>query len=571
MTRSQEALTTGVDLLLATLHQSGVNQVVLSPGSRSTPLAIVLGQMQDAGKISLFIDVDERSAAFFALGIAKATSEPVLLVCTSGTAAANYYPAICEAFISKVPLIVLTADRPPELQEIGAPQTINQVELYGKQVKHFYQLPVPEPDTIQEARRYLPYICQKAVHTALSHPSGPVHLNLPLRKPLMPETVDHERSGDGPIENLRPDLTLNPQAKEALATKLAEKRGLIVAGPTNSGNQNAAEIARFAEQMNWPVIADPLSGLRGSSNAISTGDWLFKVSPTLPADFQPEVILRTGSTLVSAPISSWLKTRSARVIYLDADYEWDDAALSTATVISAPAAILSTLSLRPADRGWLQRWLKLNDVITSAIQESNDEPPLTAPEMIKTFSQVLQPGTTMFVSNSMAVREMDAYFAPVKSGVQVLGNRGANGIDGINSTALGVASTRSSSYLYTGELAFFHDLNGLMMARQNHLNLKIIIQNNNGGGIFSLLPQAEEKGQFEKVFGTPLNLNIHAVARLYDADYQRVTSSQALAAALLKPQSGLVLIEVPTSRATIAAQWAEMTARVAEKIRGLLK
>lgn len=571
MQTSQQALTKSVETLLVSLRQSGIRQVVLSPGSRSTPVAILLGKLQDQGKLSLYVDVDERSAAFFALGIAKSTAKPVLLVCTSGTAAANYYPAICEAFISKVPLLILTTDRPPELQAIGAPQTIDQVGMYGTHVKNFYQLPVPEAPLTQSSLDYMAYLGQKAVYQAVVHPEGPVHLNLPLRKPLMPAVTGEDYTHIRAVETLSVDEEVDAALTRRLTNLFSGKKGLIIAGPTNNGQQNQAELASFAQQMNWIIIADPLSGLRGTPNALTTGDWIFKTLTQLPAGFQPEIILRTGATLVSAAITDWLKTQSVPVVYMDPDYEWADSSMSTSMVVPVSAAGLAKLNPSPTTSAWRHQWQALDQQIKSAIQSELNGSTLTEFNVAVLLGDCLPSDATLFVSNSLPVRELDAYFSPKDKVIQVLANRGANGIDGLNSTALGVAANRAKTYLYTGDLAFFHDLTGLMMASQYHLDLTVIVQNNNGGGIFSLLPQAEERSQFEKVFGTPLNLNIQAVASLYNADYQRVTTSSALKQVLKKQPSGLTIVEVPTNRATISTDWKRMTQLIKTKIEALFK
>lgn len=572
MENSQEALTQDVKTLLIALRQSGVRKVVLSTGSRSTPIAILLGRLQDKGAISLYVDVDERSAGFFALGMAKVHAEPVLLVCTSGTAAANYYPAICEAFASKVPLIILTADRPPELQEIGAPQTMNQNDMYGHQVKQSYQLPLPETDSQLTQRAYIAYIVQKAVSEARDHPAGPVHLNWPLRKPLMPILTPTEPSKTRLITPVKPTPTFDEATRRYLTTLFSGKKGLIVAGPANHYSAKDCEaVIAFARQMKWVVIADPLSGLRGYPGVISSGDWLFRVLPKLPAVLQPEVILRMGGTLVSAAVLKWLAVGSTPIVYLDADYQWRDATLCTTTVIPASAAdLLPLLQAKPAKEAWVKKWHKLDQQIVAAIQ-TDLAAPLTTGSIAAALSNRLPADAAIFVSNSMPIREMDDYFSPRKPGIRVFCNRGVNGIDGVNSTALGMAAGRHANYLYIGDLAFFHDLTGLMMAKQYHLDLTVVIQNNNGGGIFSLLPQAAEKGQFEKVFGTPLNLNIKAIADLYGATYQRITNIDELNRGLREPQPGLTLLEVPGSRQAILVEQAETIQRIKASLAVFLK
>ncbi len=568
----QKVLTNRVSGLLASLRHSGIKQVVLSPGSRSTPVAILLGKMQDEGQIKLYVDVDERSAAFFGLGIAKASGQPVLLVCTSGTAAANYYPAIWEADSTNVPLVVLTTDRPPELQEIGTPQTLDQPRMYSTAVKGFYQLPSPSAGDGNAELAYTDYIVQKAVDQACQHPCGPVHLNLPLRKPLMP---DVDQAVSLPEQNilqtkLTPVLTL--AAKQHLTRLFAGKKGLIVAGPVQDGHQNAAEIAEFSEQMNWPILADPLSGLRGYSHALSTGDQLFKAWDKLPADFQPEVIVRTGATLVSASMINWLANKSAPVVYLDADRSWKDHSLSTTErIAAAPAQIFPQLSeLKPAVSQWFERWNKLSQTIRETLESTTSLQPLNEPGVASVISKNLPADATLFVSNSMPIRDIDVQFDPQMTGTKVLCNRGADGIDGVNSTALGVASQLQNNYLYIGDLAFFHDLTGLMMARKYDLDLTVIVQNNDGGGIFSILPQYQEKTQFEKVFGTPLDLKISAIADMYDATYYKATTAGKLADVIRQQPHGLTIVEVVVPRQAVPEQQDHLKAAVADRLQEFL-
>lgn len=550
MTIGENYLTQQLTPFLETFLQNGITEVVLSPGSRSTPVAILLGKLADLKRLTLHVDVDERSAAFMALGIAKTKKQAVLLVCTSGTAAANYYPAICEAWASNVPLLILTTDRPPELQQVGAPQTLTQERLYGQQVKAFYQLPTPQATLPAKAQKYFNYIAQKAVQSALQAPQGPVHLNLPLRKPLLPATTQE-------LPTIQPFVTqqwqgqvASPQLIQQVQDLLRNKKGLIIAGPQVGTQQDSASVLEFAHTMNWPIIADPLSCLRGQDSVLNTGDWLFQQAAVWPEDLQPEVIIRWGATPVSAALSDWLAKTTIPVVYLDANRAQLDHTLNTTIAIAlAPQQLLPALQLPPSPRTWLAKWQQLDEqlhqVLTQVVSSSTT---LTEPQIAWTLGQNLPANSTLFVSNSMPIREIDDYFAPTKPQL-VLANRGANGIDGINSTALGMASQRTkNSYLYIGDLAFFHDLTGLMMARQEQLQLTIIVQNNQGGGIFSFLPQAQEPTQFEKVFGTPLNYQIADVAQLFGGQYYHVQKQSELAQLLAQEHAGLTIIEVTTQR-----------------------
>lgn len=568
----QEVLTDRVSDLIETLHHSGIDQVVLSPGSRSTPVAIWLGKLQDEGKIELYVDVDERSAAFFGLGIAKMSGKPVLLVCTSGTAAANYYPAIWEAKSSNIPLVVLTTDRPPELQEIGAPQTLDQTKMYSSAVKSFYQLPTPSANGSPADLSYTAYISQKAVSEAMRHPRGPVHINLPLRKPLMPNvdqipTMQQQETWQTQLKPM-----LSEAAKKHLTQLFAGKKGIIIAGPVQDGGRNVQAIANFSQQMGWPLLADPLSGLRGYPNVVTTADQVFKVLLKLPSWLQPDIILRTGATLVSASMTNWLETKSAPVVYLDADRSWLDYTLSTTECIAAsPDQILPQLTdIRGAPSGWSHSWSRLGAVIRETLRVERKREPLTEPTVAAVFSENLPQDSTLFVSNSMPIRDIDMQFDPRNIGIKVLCNRGANGIDGVNSTALGVATQNKSNYLYIGDLAFFHDLTGLMMVQPYQLNLTVVVQNNNGGGIFSTLPQYQERTQFEKVFGTPLNLNIAAIADLYNARYEKANNSFKLAKILAEKPQGLTIIEVQVMRGDVPNEQNRLQEKVAQKVQEFL-
>lgn len=549
----QSALTKQVLTILQTIYTQGVTQVVLSPGSRSTPVAILLGKMQDQGLIDLYVDVDERSAAFFALGLAKTKLQPVLLVCTSGTAAANYYPAICEANASHIPLIVLTTDRPPELQDIGAPQTLNQTNFYYQQVKHSWNLPTIDSPNQETEIKYSQYLVQKAIQCAVSSPCGPVHLNLPLRKPLMPNLNVHFEPVV-PHNPIKIHNELTSAAFQELQQQLTGKRGLILAGPQVGINSYQDELIEFAKAMNWPLIADSLSNLRDYPQTITTGKWIFQFYQFLPLSMQPEVILRTGGTLVSAEIAAWLKQVQLPIVYLDADHAQLDDTLATTLALNAnPATVLPQLKLNPSQPQWLKSWQQLDQNIQVFLQQTVHTTALTEPQIAWTLGQNLPKTAQLFVSNSMPIREIEAYFGHPQANVHVYCNRGVNGIDGVNSTALGMAAAHNQkpAYLYIGDLTFFHDLTGLMLSNNYSLNLTILLQNNNGGGIFSFLPQSQAVDQFEKVFGTPQNLNIKALAQFYQARYYKCTDCQTLQDLIQQIPQGLTIVELPTKRSQL--------------------
>lgn len=544
-----QTLTNQVTNILNALLTQGVRDAVLAPGSRSTPIALGLAQLARENKINLYVDVDERSAAFFALGISKTTSKPVLLLCTSGTAAANFYPAVCEAFSSHIPLIVLTTDRPPELTRIGAPQALDQNCFYGHQVKKFYQLPLAS-DNFDECQ-YTNFIVQRCIIHATSHPFGPVHLNLPLRKPLMPRLPLSFMKTSKKLTRSKIKTSLAATDLADLSAAFSDKRGLIIMGPKeDQTNHNA--LLRWAENAGWPILADPLSQLRGidSKNIISAYDILLKTQLPLLNDLKPDVIIRGGGTFVSANLGAWMKRLNVPNYYLDPNYELNDYTETLTNVLPLSVDCFFESCPCPAPRrGWLNKWSQLQKEIKKGLANLNSKNHLDEPAIPQLLEHILPVETHLFISNSMPIRDIDSYFIPQKKFRYLYCNRGANGIDGIISSALGMSSQFKNNLLLIGDLAFFHDMNGLMMAERYHLQLRIIVINNNGGGIFSFLPQAGST-DFETIFGTPQGLEIRQVAQLYHAKYIKTDSTIALADILQQPLHGLEIIEIPTNRTT---------------------
>lgn len=562
--KNTQILTNQVTNILNALLIQGVHDAVLAPGSRSTPLALGLAQLAREHKINLYVDVDERSAAFFALGISKTTAKPVLLLCTSGTAAANFYPAICEAFSSHIPLIVLTTDRPPELTKIGAPQALDQNRFYGHQVKKFVQLPLAS-DNLNE-RQYTNFMVQRSVIQATSVPRGPVHLNLPLRKPLMPQLPLSfmEQPKKLVCSEMKPSL---PTAEiTALSTAFSDKRGLIIMGPDETQTDYTA-LLHWAEKAKWPILADPLSQLRGydSKCIISTYDILLKTQLSLLDDLKPDVIIRSGGTFVSAALGTWLKQIDVPVYYLDPNSELNDYTETLTNILPLPTSSFFELCPYPAPKSdWLSKWNRIQKTIKKNLAATNSDH-LVEPLIPQMLEHYLPVKAHLFISNSMPIRDIDSYFLPQKSFHYLYCNRGANGIDGIISSALGMSSKFQNNVLLTGDLAFFHDMNGLMMAERYHLQLRVIVINNNGGGIFSFLPQANTT-DFENVFGTPQNLALDLVAQLFHAEYIKVQNITDCVQALQKPLHGLEIIEIPTDRTTNVSVHKAMLQAIAQKL-----
>ncbi|MBA9029042.1 2-succinyl-5-enolpyruvyl-6-hydroxy-3-cyclohexene-1-carboxylic-acid synthase [Peribacillus huizhouensis] len=551
----RDTLTAYVAAFVDELARNQINDVVVSPGSRSTPLALLLAEHPE---IKIHINVDERSAAFFALGLAKAMKKPVAMLCTSGTATANYYPAIVEAFYSRVPLIVLTADRPHELRDVGAPQTINQIGMYGNHVKWFVEMALPESS--MSMIRYARTICARAVATAANEPAGPVHLNFPLREPLIPNLAEAEkyRQEKQATVAIEPGaLTLSTNQLAAIAKEIGQaKRGLIICGDLKNNGMKEA-VTELGETLGFPILADPLSQLRSGqhsfSNVIDCYDTFLRDEQVIEA-FHPDVILRFGAMPVSKPLLLWLKKQQAQYFVIDGGAGFrDPSGLATHMVYSEEEKFCRDLVERlhkNLDQGWLQRWVKVNEATKHALRSIANEEELDEGKLFYHLNELMPEHSHLFVGNSMPIRDLDTFFFSNNKNVEIYANRGANGIDGIVSTALGVSTVKEKTVLVIGDLSFFHDMNGLLAGKLQGQNLTILVINNDGGGIFSFLSQASEKEYFEVLFGTPHGLDFSHSAQLYNATYQKIQNwdefSEVFTASFSIP--GLKIIEIPTNR-----------------------
>jgi 2-succinyl-5-enolpyruvyl-6-hydroxy-3-cyclohexene-1-carboxylate synthase len=566
MTQVQFATHAAVGAFVDELARCGIHHACVCPGSRSTPLAMLLA---DHPAFKVWMHLDERSAAFFALGFAKAQRLPVVLVCTSGTAAANFMPAVVEAHYARVPLIVLTADRPPELRDIGAPQAIDQLRLYGSHAKWFVEMALPE--AAPEALCYVRTVASRAVSESLADPAGPVHLNFPFREPLVPlpadpPIADAARPDNRPYADVKPGLRrADPSTVRALAADLSSiERGLIVCGPQTDPAFPAA-VARLAAALGYPILADPLSQVRcgphARQNVISAYD-AFLRDAGLADRAAPQVILRFGASPTSKPLVQYMQQYAGvRQVLVDSS-GWNDPTLLVSDVIHADAArfcedLSGYLNGHNPDSGqpWLSMWIETDRRARSAITEqlaSFDD--LFEGTVFTELAALLPDGAALHASSSMPVRDMDSFFPGSDRSIHFLSNRGANGIDGVISSALGAGAANGESggplALVIGDLAFYHDMNGLMAAKLHHLNATIVLINNNGGGIFSFLPQAAYPDHFEQLFGTPHGLDFRLAAELYGAQYTcaadwdsfRRAVSQGLAS------GGLNIVEVQTDR-----------------------
>jgi 2-succinyl-5-enolpyruvyl-6-hydroxy-3-cyclohexene-1-carboxylate synthase len=552
-----------VEALFSELVAAGARHCVVSPGSRSAPLAVAALRCEPLG-LRVHAHADERAAAFFALGLAKATGSPALLVCTSGTAAANYLPAIVEAHYAGAPLVAITADRPPELRDWDAGQTIDQVRLFGSHVRWFHELPVPEPGATAE--RLARAVARRAVATALGPRPGPVHLNWPLREPLLPATPDPPRTAE-PARSRVPDRhrAAAPTADEIAAlVDLArgEERGVVVAGPLPVHSDLAGPVARFATAAGWPILADPASQLRCGAHVadapIAAAAELWLRDGTFARAHAPRAVLRLGSAPTSKALRLWLEAAAPAACWLlDPHAHWSDASqLATRRCGADPAALLDAAADAlgaPRTSAWCEAFTRAERAAQAALARAIDaEPALLEPRAVRELSALLPGGALLALSNSMPVRDADAFWPCARESLRVLVNRGANGIDGVTSTALGAsAAWPGPVVLVTGDLAFLHDLGGLAAARAGG-NLTIVLLENGGGGIFSFLPVAEhgEAIGFERLFLTPHGLDLRHAGALFGIPWDRVASWEhfrtAVKAGLATP--GVSVVEVPVDR-----------------------
>ncbi|PLR84452.1 2-succinyl-5-enolpyruvyl-6-hydroxy-3-cyclohexene-1-carboxylic-acid synthase [Bacillus canaveralius] len=577
----QENLTAYIAAFVGELVTAGVKDVVVSPGSRSTPMALMMAAHPE---LRLYVHVDERSAAFFALGMAKASHRPTAILCTSGTAAANYYPAIIEANSSRVPLIVLTADRPHELRDVGAPQAIDQIHLYGRHVKWFMEMATPEdsPDMLRYART----VCARAAATALRAPAGPVHLNFPFREPLLPDLLkqnlfEHEERTDKYVGIHSGDLTLSTEKYQEISKHINQfEKGIIVCGPIDN-SELTESIIQLAQKLQFPIIADPLSQLRSGKHnkdyIIDTYDTFLRNDEGRQA-LKPDLILRFGAMPVSKALSGFIKENIAAVQYvIDGGAGWRDPSAAASEMLYCNErdfcrSVAKYASSAKRSR-YLKRWVDLNDFTKMSLRKVNDIAELSEGKLFWQLAEFIPDQSVLFVANSMPIRDLDTFFHNSEKSIRIMANRGINGIDGVISTALGAAAVSGPVYLVVGDLTFFHDLNGLLAAKLYSLNIKILLINNDGGGIFSFLPQAAEPEHFELLFGTPIGLDFEHVVRMYHGTFTRVSDWSSFNSAFQRniEDDGLSVIEIPTARDRNLSEHRELWNDVSQEISGFLK
>lgn len=550
------------------LARCGVRHAVTSPGSRNAPLALTLAAEE---RIEAHSVLDERSAGFVALGIAKASGRPVAVTCTSGTAAANLHPAIVEARESRVPLIVLTADRPPELRDVGAGQAIDQIKLYGSSVKWFVEVGSHEPSR-ETAVHHRALAC-RAYFTAAGDRPGPVHVNFPLRDPLAPEPEELDEATWRGRTDGRPwarvdegTPALEPAQLEDLGMRIAAaERGAIVCGTTRGGPPLGA--VRLAAAAGWPLLADATSGLRHGahdrSHVIAHYDVLLRLGG-FAASHAPDLVVRIGDTPTSKPLRSWLAP--ADQIVVDPDLAWHEPTRSAHTFVRAePSRLCASLAEAPPPAGgdWVDAWRRADALVGPELAATPDP---FEPKVWLAAAEAAPDGALIWIASSMPIRDAEAFLPATERELRLLSNRGANGIDGTVSSTLGAAlATGGPALLFAGDLALLHDLGGLIAARRLGAELTIVCANNGGGGIFDYLPVADvaDQADYERHIATPSGVELERVAALADLPYALATAPEEVAAAVRR---GPGLVEAPTDRARNVELHRDLSRRVEAKL-----
>ena len=562
-------------VLAETLYRLGLRTAIVCPGSRSAPLAIAFAKHPTIEAIPV---LDERSASFFALGIARHSNRPVVLICTSGTAGANFYPAVIEATESGVPLLVLTADRPPELRDCNAGQSIDQHKLYGSFPNWQTELAIPSLEL-----PLLAYLRQMLIHAwekALYPVPGVVHLNVPFREPLAPIPQAHAQAIASTFDAEIFFACLNPlQEAEGRRQKAEGRRqgfsptpdsqlptppnGIIIAGAAQpeSPERYCCTIAHLSKTLGYPVLAEGLSPLRNyadlNPNLVTTYDLILR-NPALAEKLAPSTVIRVGAMPTSKQLRTWLEKTQPRQWVIDPDgRNLDPLHGNTTHIRLSIAAFLQTLPQQTRTGSpYLDRWQAVETQVRQKVDQTMRETEsLFEGKAAWLLSQVLPAKTPLFINSSMPVRDVECFWAPGKAQVQPFFNRGANGIDGTLSTALGIAHRQQSSVMLTGDLALLHDTNGFLLRKHFVGHLTIVLINNNGGGIFEMLPIAAFNPPFEEFFATPQAIDFAKLCATYDIEYELITSWHQLAQRLnLLPSSGIRVLEIRTDRKA-DAQW----------------
>ena len=531
-------------VLVDELVRCGLTDVVLAPGSRSAPLAMAL---HAESRVRLHVRIDERSASYLALGLARRSERPVALICSSGTAVANFHPAVIEASESGVPLLVLTADRPPELRGTGANQTIDQIKLYGAATRLFTEVGAPENRPGQVA--YWRSLACRAYQRALGPADpGPVHLNLAFREPLIPDgdtSWCEPLGGDVGGPWVRTRVAPPPVALHLPPTR----RGVLVVG---DGAANVRRYVAAAGMAGWPVLSEPNGNGRYSDHSISAYHFLL-ATPEFAAEHRPDVVVTLGRPGLSRPLLSWLGRADEHIVVAPDLARWPDPTRSATQVAQAVE-----IPVASGEDGWLQSWRNADLAAREAIDAVLDGSGLSEPRVARDLAEALPNGALLFCGSSMPIRDLDQVMRP-RRGLRLMANRGASGIDGLVSTAIGAALAHNGpSYALLGDLTFLHDQNGLILGpREPRPDLCLVVINNDGGGIFSLLPQAAVRDPFERVFGTPHGVDLGYVAASTGTPYTLLTDIADLPKAIRG--EGLRIVEVRTERDSNAALHARLS------------
>jgi 2-succinyl-5-enolpyruvyl-6-hydroxy-3-cyclohexene-1-carboxylate synthase len=564
------------------LTRCGMRAACTSPGSRSAPLVLSLAREP---RLRCYSHIDERCAGFFALGLAKASGLPVAVACTSGTAAAELLAAAVEAREARVPLLLLTADRPAELRENGAGQAIDQLKLYGSAAKWFFEVDVHDGGT--EQLHWMRTLACRAYWTTLEGRPGAVHLNFPLREPLvsedeLPEDMSARRDGAPYVRRSSPTPAGDAPGPQLLSLVAGARRGVLIAGRHERATPLGEVAAEFARVASWPLLADPLSGARRGEAAVAHYDALLR-DARFAAAMVPDLVLRVGDLPVSKPLRTWLAGLvEARQVAFDPDAAWQDpASVLSDSLALEPATALAQLSRSladgfaqrehaeraGADEDWLASWRSADERAAEAIVGVLAGEQLSEPRVAAELGVLLPAEATLFVASSMPVRDIETFWPIRAEPPRVLCNRGANGIDGIVSSAFGVAADGPGPVVaLIGDVALAYDIGGLLAASRLGVKLTIVLLDNDGGGIFDFLPvsdasiarapalAAEPDGEdlYTYHIATPTGLDFAQAAALYGLEHQLVSSPGELREALeqaLSPQAGSTLVHVRSERA----------------------
>ncbi|MCB9100926.1 MAG: 2-succinyl-5-enolpyruvyl-6-hydroxy-3-cyclohexene-1-carboxylic-acid synthase [Anaerolineales bacterium] len=559
------------EIFVDELARAGLRYVCIAPGSRSTPLTIAFFQHADISVHSL---LDERSAGFFALGMALASSQPVAVVCTSGTAASNFHPAVTEAYYAQIPLLVLTTDRPHELRHSGSNQTIDQLKMFGDHVRWFVDVGLPEADPSPLTMRSLRTLAARAVATTQGLPPGPVHLNLPFRKPLEPipdsndmlDQLRHDRV-DGRINNLpftrisQGNVAPSAEQIELLLNAIQNApKGLIICGPRCDGNDFPQAISKLAQVTQYPILADALSGVRfgphlNQNDVMILGSYETFLQSEITSRWEsPDLIIRFGAMPTSKALGDHLATwADCRQIAISGSGLWqDDTHMLTHYMWADPAMtcrfVASQLrNIKLKNGSWRTQFEQAEKTAQEVFAKNRDETYFEG-AILADVVDLLPIDALLYVASSLPVRHLDQFVPPDPKNLRVFANRGASGIDGTIASALGASKTTDYPLvLVIGDLAFYHDMNSLLALQRNQVKATIVLINNNGGGIFHRLPIANFDPPFTELFVTPHGLTFEPVVRMFGADYTAVTSRtefrQTLQESIAAPTSRVIEVQ----------------------------